>query len=398
MEYNILVALGSIKKKDSSAFRALLFCEYRKKYRLAQLSSLTYAISIFRPFVVFFLIIYSFRKVISVSFLQKKNSNELYVYNYENEKKSILHNFSKAKNANELTYSYSFRNLFRSLKSLFFARLDWARLLKIIKLCFHLSKKNSFLVTARQIEFLLLYAFFKNFFKKENFKEVYISTESNPEVISVALACVGARVNYTNHGFLNKDLGIFFHDRLLLDCRSLKNRIIPHLLRPHTDIQIIQKRHQIFKKPESSTKKILILGSLIPDIGLMQKLIEDFRENLVDSDITVRFHPNKTFYNHQLLELSELLKIKVKWDESLKLQLSESTLVIAGETSAHLEALMQGVPSVYCKLDHFPRDHYGFISSQLIPEMKSVGDLEKSVQKFYSDPKWLKVYQDYFGE
>lgn len=398
MGYNILVALRSIKKKDSSAFRTLLFTEYKKKYCLSQLSCAAYESPIFRSAIVVLLVIYSFRKIISVSLNQKEDSNEIYIYNYENEKRSILHNFSNAKNANELTYAYSFENAIKNLKSLSLNLLDCFQIQKLIKLCLHLSKKNSFLVIARQIEFLLLYIFFKNLFKEKTFKEVYISTESNPEVISAALACVGARINYTNHGFLNKDLGIFFHDRLFLDCRPLKNRIIPYLQKPQAEIQIIKKTSKIFIQPKPSTKKILILCSLIVDINLLRKLIEEFRENLVDSEITVRFHPNKTFFNRKLVNFCKSLKISVKWNESLKVQLSESTLVIAGETSAHLDALMQGVPSVYCKIDHFPKDHYGFISSQLIPEMKSINDLENSVQKFYSDPKWLKVYQDYFGE
>lgn len=398
MGYNIRVALQSIKKKDSSEFRNLLFSEYRKKYFLSQLSYNAYAKPFFRPAIVVLLLAYTFRKIISVSFNQKKNSNDIYIYNYSNEKKSILQNIANASSANELTYSYSIVNVIRNLKNLFFGRVDCLQIVKLIKLCLYLSKKNSFLITARQIEFLMLYAFFKRFFKKREFKEVYISTESNPEVISAALACTGARINYTNHGFLNKDLGIFFHDRLFLDSRPLKNRILPCLLKPQADIQIIKKTPKIFIKPEPSTRKILILGSLILDINLLQKLILDCQKNLINSTITVRFHPNKTFFNSHIVEICESQKVLVKWDESLKEQLSQNTLVIAGESSVHLDALMQGVPSVYYKLDHFPHDHYGFISSQLVPEMKSVEDLENSVQKFYSDPKWLKVYQDYFGE
>ena len=398
MEYKVFTALHSIKKKDNSEFRALLFFEFRKKYKLSQFFYLAYNHSLWRKPVVILLIIYSLRKLFSVSFKQKEKLDEIYIYNYANEKKSILNTFANSHSSCELTYISTFNNFIKNFKILSRYLFNWHCTFRFVKICLKLSNKNSFLVTARQIEFLTLYVFFKHLFQKSVFKEVYISSESNPEIISAALACTEARINYTNHGYLNKDLGLFFHDKLVLDSRPLKARIQPHLFKKNVEIEIIKKTQAALFVREISTQNILILGSLVLDINSFFELIKDCRKNLIDSHITIRFHPNKIFADRQFTDLCNKFKILIQPNTSLKEQLSQSTLVIAGETSAHLDALAQGVPSIYYRLDRFPQDHYGFISSGLIPEVKSLYDLKNSVQKFYSNPEWLKVYKDYFGE
>ena len=398
MNHRIFIAFQSIKKKDSSRFRKLLFDEYRKKYLLSQFFYLAYGTHILRPAVVLLLIVFSLRKVISVNFKQNKNLSEIYVHNYSNEKKAILSAFANAQNASELTYIYSLKNLIKNLCVLFGQQFSLNDVSRFIKICLNLSKKNSFLVTARQIEFLLLYIFYQYFFKKIDIKEIYISSESNPEIISAALACIHAKINYTNHGFLNSDLGIFFQDQLVLDSRPLQNRIIPYLLNQKVEFEIVKKSQAQFIKPKIDTQNILILGSLVLDINCFNKLIDDCQKHLINSHITLRPHPNKTFADLKYLDLCKRYKISINSRTSLNQQLSDSTLVIAGETSAHLDALAQGVPSIYYRLDQFPHDHYGFISSGLIPEVKSLDGLKNSIQKFYSNPEWLKVYKDYFGE
>lgn len=398
MDCKILIALQSIKKKDSSQFRTLLFTEYRKKYWLSELSYSAYKKEFLRPFIVLLIFIYCFRKILSISLNPKEKSNEIYIYNYANEKKSILQNFPNAQYATELTYINEPTNIIRNLRRLLSYQINYSDILRLIKISLRLSKRNSFLVSARQIEFLLLYSFYKNIFRKSEFKEIYISSESNPEIISAALACPSGRINYTNHGFLNKDLGFFFHDRLILDSSPLKDRIVPFLRNPSARIAIIEKKHGPRINLHFSTNHILILGSLIFDLNCFKKLIEECHSNLRGSKITVRFHPNKTFFDPLIFDYCQNLDLNVSFKQSLKEQLAESSLVIAGETSAHLDALAQGVPVIYYQLDQFPRDHYGFISSHLVPEVKSLIDLKNCVQKFYSEPEWLKVYNDYFGE
>jgi len=398
VDHRIFIAFQSIKKKDSSKFRKLLFNEYRKKYLLSQFFYLAYGNHIFRPAVVLLLVVFSLRKVISVDFKPNRNLSEIYIHNYSNEKKSILRAFEDAENASELTYTYSLKNLIKNWRVLFGQQFNLNDISKFIKICSNLSKKNSFLVTARQIEFLSLYIFYRNFFKNIDVKKIYISSESNPEIISAALGCINAKINYTNHGYLNSDLGVFFQDKLVLDSRPLKNRIAPHLLNQEVEFEIIKKSQAQLIKPLIDTQNILILGSLVLDINYFSKLINDCQKHLSNSHITVRPHPNKTFADPKYLDLCKRYKISINPHVSLNQQLSDSTLVIAGETSAHLDALAQGVPSIYYRLDQFPQDHYGFISSGLIPEVKSLDGLKNSIQKFYSNPEWLKVYKDYFGE
>ncbi|MCB0370439.1 MAG: hypothetical protein KDD45_13695, partial [Bdellovibrionales bacterium] len=128
----------------------------------------------------------------------------------------------------------------------------------------------------------------------------------------------------------------------------------------------------------------------------LNKLIISIKTCLPDCQIILRPHPNTSLLKFKKSLLKNFSEIVIS-DSSKILHdsLDAIDLVIAGESSAHLEVLSLGIPSVYWRLDKIPYDHYGFVRNNFVLKVDHLFDLKNKVNSFYSSTEWKIVQNQY---
>jgi hypothetical protein len=118
------------------------------------------------------------------------------------------------------------------------------------------------------------------------------------------------------------------------------------------------------KPTPTSIAFIGICLNILDDIVEIEHLIKHINSKYPNLLLEVRSHPamasSPVFQNSQRLKLSEPKNEKIF--EFLK----RVDLLIAGESSVHIEAAIVNIPSFYFNSWHKPLDNYGFIKSGLV--------------------------------
>lgn len=387
--HSLRLGLLSIYKKDSSAFRKLMFSELCRRSFLASFANEAYKRNYARPLVTALLIIYSLRRVLT---FQIKNADTLGIASYENERRNIQQ-FLKTFSGSPHISNYQWRVSSLAENVPYLVRFLCSGKMQLFEVLKALSRKNDFLVFARQTEFVVLYSYFTFLSRQKIFSPtvMVISSESNPEVIAPALALNDQTVSiYVNHGYLNKDQGHFFHDHFVLSFPSLAARM-------KGDLHFL-KSHSVSVKRIYELKKILIVTSIVLDESKVIHLASSLAETFPAAEIIIRLHPNKMLTGNREPELKSLSNVTISAGSyPIEQDLNDSDLVIGGETTALLDALLAGIPVLHWKLDEIQYDHYGLVFEGIIPAMPNTNDVIRVANDHYHSEIWAKKANNFFS-
>lgn len=379
------LGLKSISRKDSSQLRTLMFKRYQEKFVFGNWLRHT-------PVNLLVVLVF-FRFVFCLVRCSWKKSDEdhIWVGSYEVEQKALLR-YCREKYLSFGSYSYhkfSLRNLFLIFK------IPWANV-KVFRYAKKVRDRHGLLVLMRQVELIFHYSYhIKNL---KNIKAEYISsTESNPEIIGLMLAAAkrGAKTRYIPHGYLNKDLGIFFQNIIVAESENLKIRIQKNSL-PGSLFEILPPINSIEKIIDNipSTKTILVVGSILPSVEDLLKAISFLEKIYPNAQIKYRPHPNELLKSSKVKQLEKKLTGGFK-KKSLEEDVEEASLVFGGETSCLLYALQKGKIAVHLKVDEIEYDQYGFVSAGLIPSLSTEICMNYNFKDHYLQPSWLLVAKSF---
>lgn len=401
---NLLLGLQSIKKKDSSPLRRQLFSAYLEK-------------NIFNTFIKNILLrnkkpgyiaanlfaCYSIFEILKLNIDVKKIIRGNYaVYEYENEIRLIKARFNNL-SSERICFEWSLKAWINGLGALKVILQNSKNFFKIYKLAINLILKNGVLVGARQSQFMMTYSYCSWIFAKFDFTGVNFisSTESNPNVIGVLLAAKNnhAKAIYVNHGFLDRSLGIFFHDRIIVQGGALKERIIPYLSK-RTSESLIEVVGPYFsriqmKHVNCNVSTVGVVLPLLPDEKKVLRLIKNINCKWSNAIIEVRLHPNKVFSkkvrklllncrNVYIVKSADWKDIDLKWD-----------FAFSGHSSAQVDLVGKGIPVVGYDLDNHPEDMYSFYENGFVIKVNNIDNLTERVNNFYQNKDWEKLCELY---
>lgn len=323
------------------------------------------------------------------------------VYQYNNEKKALEKILEQKDNSYGSFFKIEYYRLHSDLIEWMLASLKFTKIRQLLRIGKRLYSKNSFLVATRQTHFLVAYSYSLHLFSQRNVssKIFLASSESNPDILGPVLAAksLGARTGYTNHGQLDRELGLFYFDYYIITGHSIRDRILESNQQILNAYYLQSPSPKKFILPRSDMiRNILIIGSIVLDLDACKKLFEQIRVQLPLAKITLRLHPNP-----QLLPAAIAPQIP-DWvnlhDGKLPLltEFKDIDLAIGGETSTHIEALEEGLPSIYWRIDGSPFDHYGFVERKLIPHLVDFKSLDEELNRIYLSPDWSKIFS-YFS-
>lgn len=384
-KYSLFQILKIIEEKDSNTFRTMVFNNLKNKYTSVRLSESLYNASpIF--FKVLCLNLYYIRTGIYLP--TKQSKGVLGIYRYNNEKHALLNIPIKQ------IIKISFRvSNFKNLLTLFKLLLDK----KFQRILFNISKTNNFLVACRKSETIAYYYLYKIKFKVNDIKTIAVASDSNPYAIA-ALAVAklyGLNTIYTNHGYIPNNPPRLIARHNILDCPPLASVYKCN----QNDIKIYYKglEGNIFNDTFNFEKKptIGIFLSIVPNIDKLIFIIN----YLVKSDfkVLVRIHPNAILKNKKLIKILSCINITISDSVcSIEEDLKKIDIHIAANSSTHLTALNNKIPSIYINdLDYADKDFYNFTQSITFNLTDITHFSLERIEDFYNSKKWNERFKQY---
>lgn len=386
---HLFLGLKSIKMKDSSKHRGILFQNYID-------TSLLYKLILKNPFaqtrfyqklISYLFSLYSLLNTLKVSFDFKSDQQFITVYEHYNEIRCIKARLSAEQFSHSGFITFPKKINSWALKQ-FIGHIGFS--FRIFRLSAKLIQKNGILIGTRQGQFLFFYSLTS---KIKNLASVplIISTESNPNVIGIALAAQknGHKVIYINHGFLDSDLGLFFHNQVVAQGDALIDRIRPFIFsNPILSNVGAYYPVQALKVPVPKIQVVGIVLSLNPVESKIINLIKQIGSIHPEVRIEIRPHPNLIFSSELTLNLKENSKISVLNPTDWLHFHTEWDLAIAGNTSAHIDLIAKGIPCIGMNIDQNPEDIYGFYKNQFILKVDYHNDIHHDLNAFYDNEEW----------
>lgn len=404
----LYIGLGSVRKKDNSSLRAGMFHDlvesrliYKFVYKWAQIPFWG------RPAKLSFTF-YALFRIFHLHIQLNHRPGLIAVYQYDNETRCI-----KARSKNPIEEFVTFKKNILDAKSFMSAVLYSIRLKSIMGLpkVFRVSQKfidkYGILIGTRQTQVLCVYAFFKQYFAGLDMSasRVVISTESNPDVIAVALAVKSyeGRVIYVNHSFLDSHLGLFFHDELIVQGKALLE-IIEKNLASSTNLPKVKMIGPYFdteplKVPLKKIQTVGIVCSLGPNVPQVERLINQLTKNYRDVAIEVRLHPNKLLSGYLIERLETYPAVKMvpsmDWAHA---DYTHWDFAVAANTSAHIDLIGKGIPTIGFDFDNHPDDMYDFYNKGFVPKLVDMMKVEETINLFYSNENWKNICFSYLPD
>ena len=395
---HLFLGLKNIKMKDSSNHRGILFQNYINTsflYRLILKNPLAQT-DFYQNFISYLFSFYSLLNTLKVSFNLKSTSQYITIYEHNNEIRCIKARLFDEYFSSSGSITFSKRiNLW--VLGQFFSNFGFS--LRLVKLSAKLIQKNGVLVGTRQGQFLFFYALTHKI--EMDSLPLIISTESNPNVIGIALAAQkkGHEVIYINHGFLDANLGLFFHNRIVAQGDALINRIKPLIL-SHPIINNVGSYYPVLplKIPISKIQVVGIVLSLNPVESKLLNLIINIGKIHPDVRIEIRPHPNLIFSGQLTQKLRQNNKVSVLNPTDWLNFRNEWDLAIAGNTSAHIDLIAKGIPCIGMSIDQNPDDMYGFYQDHFILKMDYHQHIQNDLNAFYNNMEWNQKKLTYLPE
>jgi hypothetical protein len=133
------------------------------------------------------------------------------------------------------------------------------------------------------------------------------------------------------------------------------------------------------RKPSTSIKRIGICGTLFDDDRRIANFIQALAKALPEMALAFRPHPR----DDRHYPLPPQVRMSSAREESIFSFLKNQDVLIAGDTSTHLEAVLLNMPSLYVPFTDQLSDYYGFAEKGLV---ENIGHVEAAVA-------WIQEHQ-----
>lgn len=386
---HLFLGLKSIKMKDSSKHRGILFQNYIDTSFLYQLILKNPFIQtrFYQKLISYLFSFYALLNTLKISLDFNTHHQFITIYEHSNEIRCIKARLSSEQFSQSGFITFPKKINFWVLKQ-FITHIGFS--LRLFRLGSKLIQKNGILIGTRQSQFLFFYSLTSKI-KNMHSVPMIISTESNPNVIGVALAAQknGHKIIYINHGFLDSDLGLFFHNQVVAQGDALIERIKP-FISSNPIINNVGAYYpvQALKIPIPKVQVVGIVLSLNPVESKIIHLIKQIGDIHPEVRIEIRPHPNLIFSSELTQNLKTNTKVSVLNPTDWLNFHTEWDAAIAGNTSAHIDLIAKGIPCIGMNIDHNPEDIYGFYKDQFILKTDYHNNIHHDLNAFYDNEEW----------
>ena len=275
----------------------------------------------------------------------------------------------------------------------------WRRIAGIAR---RLHERHDAFRAYRVVELLFYYQRYAQLFARRTYQLAVMSSHSNPHGIALNLAAsrYGVPVILITHGMPVSPIARLDYDLAIMECEASAD--VYRRAGCRMGRVIVKSRKRDFTRmspcplPERLTIGIFLSKDPNEDgfVRSAESLLADARVKR----ILVRPHPVNLWP-----DLARCVarfgdgRVGVSRMPGIPDDLRQCDVVVAANSTVHVEALLAGKPSCYLRgLDHAPFDVQSFVRDGLVYHLQDASLLDPAaVRRFYSRPEWPTVFQRY---
>lgn len=385
-------------KKDHTQERSDLFSVFLSSHLILKYPYQFLELHKLSPLRALFCFIYA--ACVSGNWLTTKDTSPITIEKRANESnkirelESVLRVYGFKRASLNISFFKKFSSFFYFLKRAARSPLSF---IKTWKWLLRLNQNFPFYVCLRATETLFIFLYLNEKFQKIKPSALLISTEGNPHgsaVMGIADK-FSIPLIFASHGAISTqpvkikcELGLFHGAKMRED-----------YLREFSKVEstIYYGRKKNINNDSNFSKKICLCLSKDPNLLAIKNLLLKIKNEFVGAEILLRPHPQS------MVSVSSIQKnfpfINISKNNSLAEDLSGSFLVLAGNSTVHLEALSYGVASLFWQdLDMGRQPLLSFLKEGIVFSLQSNADISEAYQnalKIYSDPLWRSKLSQY---
>jgi hypothetical protein len=283
------------------------------------------------------------------------------------------------------------RILVRSLRK--YAQVS--RIFRIVRL---LHRRHEFFKALRVVELIGYYSRYLNIFQRGCFSLAVMSSHSNPHGIAFNLAArrCGVPTVLITHGMPVRPVARLSFDLAVVHCDVARQTYLEEGCRLDRVLIHGRRQHHVAMFAGQLPEHLTVGVFLSKDVNeeRLRVLVDRILGEPRVSRILIRPHPKNLWTGlDKWIASRQSLQVHLSRGGSLFRDLQNSDVVLAGNSSVLIEAVVAGRPSGYVPgLDHGSPDLHAFVARGLIyPIDHGVCFNPDAMLRFYQQPDWLAV-------
>ena len=290
--------------------------------------------------------------------------------------------------------------------SLTVARAHARRGLKSVKRLWtisrRLNRRYGVFHAYRVIEFLFYYQRYVDLFATERFQLAVMSSHSNPHGVALNAAArrAGVPVILITHGMPIEPIARLDYDLAIMECdASVESYRRAGCRFGHVIVKSHRRRFATMApSPPQRPLTVGIFLSKDPTEDRLMAALQALRANAHVKQIVIRPHPVNLWTRMRTsLPTGHDDRIRVSTTPSIVDDLRACDVVLAANSTVHVEALVAGKPSCYVQgLDHAPFDVQSFVRDGLVFNLPDLSLFDTAaIWRFYTRPDWQAMLRRY---
>jgi hypothetical protein len=212
----------------------------------------------------------------------------------------------------------------------------------------------------------------------------------------------GIKTVYVQHATVGDDFPKLEFDLALLEGEDAQNKYLAKGS-DKSKIKLIGMpkfdAYLEYKKTNTKMKAIGIGLSIFDDIEIVQGVLRRIKETFPGITLFIRPHPaDKRYAGFSETAINEGVKISDSRGTNIFEFLDLVDVVLAGDTSLHLEATLMNVNSIYFKMStNEYSDYYGYVKNKLVRKAGSFDKLQKILTELATNIPDVKNKAKYYN-
>jgi hypothetical protein len=277
---------------------------------------------------------------------------------------------------------------------------QWRRIARISRL---VSRRHDAFRAYRVVELLFYYQRYVRLFTRYRFQIAVMSSHSNPHGIALNLAArrFGVPIVLITHGMPVSPIARLDYDLAIMECEASADVYRRAGCRLGRVVVKSRKRDYVPMATRLSPPGPLTVGIFLSKDPVEDRLVSFVLALLGDTRvkrILVRPHPVNLWPGlaGRLMAIGDG-RVCLSAGGSIFADVHECDLVVAGNSTVHVEAVVAGKASCYLRgLDHAPHDVQSFVRAGLVYELSATCRLDPSdVMRFYARREWPGILRRY---
>lgn len=393
--YDLATALRIVRHLETSASRAAVFEEIKRKNAVYRLVDRIYALAgrpLLQPLILW---AYMLKCVLTVGPFRRSGAEVIALAHFPNEQHTIERVAALVPDLAIDRLSMQRRNIVGAgqLKA---AVKMVAALPRVWPFLRRLARDHDFMPAGRIASGLAFYMRFNQAFEdRPGVEAAIVASNYSPEAVGLAAAAheAGKKVIYANHAPVPANSPVVppVYSQCALFYGEETARTYRHRSQCTAQIALIgQPGTSRALEWRDDLTKVGIFLTAGTRTDTLSALIRDIRQTHPDVEILIRDHPVALLRNNLTSILTDDPKVELTIGNPLENEIAACDMILCGNSGVTLNALCGGRPVAYiAELDDIRFDYNGFVKAKLVAHVRAWSeDIYDQLKSFYRTSDW----------